>query len=208
MKETNTTPESLALASDEAGTIDPTVRVRILEAQNGSQEACNVLRRKYRPLLESSLTRFSTSEMTLQEIADLQEEAERVFLNAIFSYDSEQDAVDFGLYAKICLHNGLISEWRRMKARRRHTTVSLGDVEMSTDEDPAERVADAEQFRELCCVVRELLSNFENTVWWRYVMGESVSDIAKSLSRDERSVHNAIYRIRRKLKDHLFPSDK
>ncbi len=203
MKETNTTPELSALASGEVGAVDPTVRALIIEAQGGSQEACNTLRQKYRPLLESSLSHFSASEMTLQEIADLQEEAERVFLNAIFSYDNEQNAVDFGLYAKICLHNGLISEWRRINVRRRVMPVSLGDVETSVGEDPATGFADAEQFRELCRAVRELLSDFENAVWWKYVMGESVSDIARSLSRDERSVHNAIYRIRRKLREHL-----
>lgn len=201
MKENHTNPIS---PQAEASHIDPTVRALILDAQGGSQEACNALGQRYRPLLESSLSRFSTAEMTLQEIADLQEEAERVFLNAIFSYDSEQDAVDFGLYAKICLSNGLISEWRRIKARRRVTPVSLGDVEMPAGDDPAAGVADAEQFRELCCAVRGLLSDFENAVWWQYVMGESVSDIAASLSRDERSVHNAIYRIRRKLRENLF----
>jgi DNA-directed RNA polymerase specialized sigma24 family protein len=204
MKETNTTP---MLPTDEASHIDPPVRALILEAQGGSQEACNALGQKYRPLLESSLSRFSTAEMTLQELADLEEEAERVFLNAIFSYDSEQNAVDFGLYAKICVQNGLISEWRRIKARRRVTPVSLGDVEMPVGDDPAVGVADDEQFRDLCCAVRELLSDFENAVWWQYVMGESVSGIAKSLSRDERSVHNAIYRIRRKLKERLFPNN-
>lgn len=205
MKDPNTIP---VLPPNEAGNTDPTVRALILEAQGGSQEACNALRQKYRPLLESSLSRFSTSEMTLQELADLQEEAERVFLNAIFSYDNEQGAVDFGLYAKICLHNGLISEWRRIKARRRVMPVSLGDVEMTVGEDPAAGVADAEQFGQLCCAVRELLSDFENAVWWQYVMGESVSSIARSLSRDDRSVHNAIYRIRRKLKEHLFPNNE
>ena len=44
------------------------------------------------------------------------------------------------------------------------------------------------------------LSELENRVWWQYVTGVPVADIARDLARDERSVHNAIYRIRRKLR--------
>ena len=81
-------------------TAEDSLRDLLLQAQAGSREAYLALHSKYRPLLESSVARFGTSEMTLQEKADMREEAERVFLGAITSYDTEQDAVDFGLYAK------------------------------------------------------------------------------------------------------------
>lgn len=185
-------------------TADPALRDLIRQAQAGSREAYLTLRAKYRPLLESSVARFSASEMTLQEQADLREEAERVFLGAISSFDTEQDSVDFGLYAKICLRNGLISEWRHLNARRRVIALplddSIGVTEIPGGEDPAARLVEDEDFRQLCRTVRSHLSDFENRVWWQYVMGVSVSDIARDLGRDERSVHNAVYRIRRKLR--------
>ena len=138
----------------------------------------------------------------------MREEAERVFLGAITSYDTEQDAVDFGLYAKICLRNGLISEWRRIEVRRRVSTVPLPEdfgLSDASGDDPSAHLVEEECFRALCRTVRESLSDFENRVWWQYVTGVAVSDIARELGCDERAVHNAIYRIRRKLRDKLTP---
>ena len=186
-------------------TAEDSLRDLLLQAQAGSREAYLALHSKYRPLLESSVARFGTSEMTLQEKADMREEAERVFLGAITSYDTEQDAVDFGLYAKICLRNGLISEWRHIHARRRVTPVSLAEEEVAEGYDPGADIVEDERFRQLCRTVRGLLSDFENSVWWQYVTGVSVADIAREMGRDERSVHNAIYRIRRKLRERLTP---
>ena len=186
---------------------DPALRDLIISAQGGSREAYLALCARYRPLLESSVSRFGTAEMTLQERADMREEAERVFLAAISSFDTEQEAVDFGLYAKICLRNGLISEWRHLSARRRVTAAWLAEEEVTEGEDPAARLVEDERFRQLCSTVRGHLSELENRVWWQYVTGVSVADIAKDLGRDERSVHNAIYRIRKKLRERLTPPE-
>ena len=136
----------------------------------------------------------------------MREEAERVFLGAITSFDTEQDAVDFGLYAKICLRNGLISEWRRMESRRRMSVLECADVQTAATADPAEQIVEEERFHRLCRTVRGYLSDFENRVWWQYVTGVSVSEIAASLGCEEKSVHNAIYRIRRKLRARLGES--
>ena len=207
MKELHPKPEQ-----DTPRLPDPALRDLLLQAQAGSREAYLALCTKYRPLLESSVARFGPSEMTLQERADMREEAERVFLCAISSFDTEQEAVDFGLYAKICLRNGLISEWRHLSARRRVSAVPLdetiGEVGVTDGEDPAARMVEDENFRQLCRTVRGHLSDFENRVWWQYVTGVSVSDIARELGRDERSVHNAIYRIRRKLRERLTPPEE
>ena len=139
-------------------TTDPALRDLLLQARAGSREAYLTLCAKYRPLLESSVARFGASEMTLQEREDMREEAERVFLCAISSYDTEQDAVDFGLYAKICLRNGLISEWRHLSARRRMTALSLDESEdpMTVREDPSARFVEDESFRQLCQMPRLL----------------------------------------------------
>ena len=186
--------------------LDPVVRALVIQAQAGSQEACGALLSRYRPLLEASVSRFDAAGLTEQERADLNEEAERIFLNAISSFDTEQDGVDLGLYAKICLRNGLVSEWRHLCSLRRTTPLPLQEQEL-VEPDPASLLEEEERFHHLCRVVRGLLSDFENTVWWQYVTGVSVADIARELGRDERSVHNAIYRIRRKLREKLTPPE-
>ncbi len=191
--------------------IDPSVRELILRAQSGSDDACRDLRIKYRPLLESSVARFASLELSRQERADLMEEAEHVFLGAISTYDCEQDAVDFGLYAKICLRNGLTSEWRRMESRRRVLPIEDTDSVIPPDphpEDPAGKMMEEESFRTLCRTVRSHLSELENRVWWPYVTGVPISEIARDIGRDERAVHNAIYRIRRKLREKISGNEK
>ena len=190
---------------------DPAVRELVLQAQAGSREAYLSLLAKYRPLLESSVARFGSAEMTDQERADMQEEAERVFLGAVSTFDAEQDGVDLGLYAKICLRNGLISEWRHLMALRRMAALPLGEELTGNvsdpDPDPARQMMEDERFGQLCRTVRGYLSPYENRVWWQYVTGVSVSDIAGELGKDERSVHNAIYRIRKKLREKLTPPE-
>ena len=185
---------------------EPDLRTLIRRAREGSGEAYASLHTRYRPLLEAAVARFGGAELTWQERADLLDEADRVFLGAISSYDLEQEGVDFGLYAKICLRNGLVSEWRRMDVRRREVPLPLMQNQLDAEEDPAQYFEEEERFRLLVGTVQALLSDFENRVWWRYVTGESVAIIARDLVCDERSVHNAIYRIRRKLRAKLSES--
>ncbi len=172
----------------------------LLEAKAGSLEAYHTLRLRYRPLIDASVARYTGGDMSLQEREDMREEAERVFLTAISTYDTDRESVDFGLYAKICLRNGLVSEVRSLTARHRLGIVPLDPEDVSHTEDPEDDVMAAESFRRLYTIIHGNLSEFENRVWWRFVSGVSVREIAKQVGKDERSVHNAIYRIRKKLR--------
>ena len=172
----------------------------ILQAQGGSREAYLSLQAQYRPLIEASVVKYSADDMSRQDVSDLHEEAERVFLNALTTYDTEQDGVDFGLYAKICLRNGLISEVRRLNARRRLGVIPLDSKDLFAVEDPAGNADEEERFRYLYFKIRDHLSDMENRVWWMYVSGIEVKEIAQKMQKDEKSVHNAIYRIRKKLR--------
>lgn len=176
----------------------------LMQAKGGSDSAYEELLLKYRPLIESTVRGFVSDDTSRQEAEDLMEEAKHVFLSAITSYDLTREGIEFGLYAKICLKNGLISELRRQQHRRRLGVVSLADetdnFSDTADNDPSARLVEEEDFRQLYRRIREHLSELENRVWWMYVAGAAVADIAKTLGKDERSVHNAIYRIRTKLK--------
>jgi DNA-binding CsgD family transcriptional regulator len=51
--------------------------------------------------------------------------------------------------------------------------------------------------------VRNNLSQYEYKVWSLYVSGKTAKDIGKIVGVDEKSVNNAIYRIRKKLRERL-----
>lgn len=192
--------DDLSLQASSDPTPDGDLKSLLLQAREGSSEAYRLLRLRYRPLVEASVLRYTSGEMSLQEKDDMREEAERVFLSAVSTFDLEQDAVDFGLYAKICLRNGLISEMRRVSARHRLGIVPLEGEDLQSEEDPGHALVEAERFRRLYELVRGSLSDFENTVWWMFVSGVSVRQISARVGKDERAVHNAIYRIRKKLR--------
>lgn len=183
---------------------DPEETIALIrQAKSGSQEAYAALRRQYAPLIQSSVARYDGYDLSWQEKTDLREEAERVFLCALSSYDVGQEEVSFGLYARVCLHNGLVSEMRHLNYLRRLSSLPVQGEEGFTPEDPSERVMEEERFSQLCGLVRNCLTDLENRIWWAYVAGVPVADIASSLGRDERSVYNAVYRIRRKLRSRL-----
>ena len=70
----------------------------------------------------------------------------------------------------------------------------------SEDLTPEERVMLAERNAELKKRIDEALSGFEKEVLVHYLNGESYKQIAKLLDKNEKSIDNAIVRIKSKLK--------
>lgn len=173
----------------------------ILRAREGSQDALNYLKSRYAPLIESQISKHSLDDMTAQDLVDIREESLIIFYNAVCNYDPSS-GVEFGLYAKICIENGLISFVRSYFRRKKRSVLPLERAEGSGDAPNfLQSIVDEENAAELVRTIRDRLSDYENRVWWMYVSGMSVSDISVSLGGvDPKSVSNAVYRIRKKLK--------
>ena len=71
---------------------------------------------------------------------------------------------------------------------------------MRVEEDVTAGVVAEEAYMELYRRIESVLSPYESHVWWLYLSGETTGTIATRLGKDERSVQNAIYRIRKKLR--------
>ena len=179
----------------------------ILKAQSGEDGAFSALKDIYRPLIEASARKFCTDQMSEQDREDILQEALVHFCNAICSYNCESGGVEFGLYAKICVENGLVSFIRVYNRQNRLRAVSLEerttDNVFDCDGDVLEMIAMRERPAVLVRQINKRLSKFENKIWWMYVAGLSVSAIADAVGAERKSVSNAIYRIRKKLKDAL-----
>ena len=178
------------------------VKDLILSVRSGNQEAFVTLLEKYRPLIDSSVVRFSYDEAYSLYREDLRQEASVVFYNSILAYDLEQNEVEFGLFAKICIQNALVSQLRTLKKRSAETLEKVPEnlFASQTTEDPSVRLLEQERIRSLYAVIRKNLSDFEYKVWQLYISGRSASDIASLLGSNEKSIANAIYRIRKKLR--------
>lgn len=181
------------------------LRQLIKKASEGSDEALLLLCDKYKPLIDAEVRRHTDPQMSDQDIADLKEEARMCFCTAVCNYDYTEENVEFGLYAKICIGNALVSFLRHYNKYKGCRIVSIDDVVASSDEehncDPMQQLIEEESFNKLKRDIQKNLSPYESRVWWLYVSGMSAADIAKKLdSQDVRSVNNAIYRIRKKLR--------
>lgn len=182
---------------------------RILEVREGRQESFSALLSQYKPLIESAVARYSVEEVSELSREDLRQEACLAFYQSILSFDVDQTEVEFGLYAKICITNGLLSRLRRWKRRSEMTLVSQENLESVVEllgeegSDPSEKILEEERLELLYATIRHCLSDFEYRVWSLYTSGRSAREIGRAVGKDEKSVANAIYRIRKKLRAEL-----
>ncbi len=174
----------------------------LTRAKKGDNAAFEALLSQYSPLIDSLVRARLGQELYGMYGDDFKQEAAMVFYNSILAYDMEQFEVEFGLYAKICITNALISQFRALKRREAEilSGVSEGYLFASGAEaEPSADYLDEERLKRLYSVIRENLSEFENKVWWLHVYGMSGPQISERLGRDKKSVDNAICRVRRKL---------
>ncbi|MBE6535789.1 MAG: sigma-70 family RNA polymerase sigma factor [Ruminococcaceae bacterium] len=177
----------------------------IFRVRKGDDVAFSELLSRYTPLIEGSLLRSLGDEFYGLYSEDLRQEATMVFYNSILTYDVEQHEVEFGLYAKICITNALISQ-KRLLMRRRGESLSendLGELFGDSEQDPSAIVMEQESLRALDSLIRGSLSDLEYRIWCLYMSGKTASEISLSVGKSSKSVNNAIYRIRRKLRASL-----
>ena len=176
----------------------------IQSAKSGDSEGFAKLKAMYTPLLESQIVKHTSPDMMPQDIEDMRQEAFVIFCNAVCNFDLQSSGVEFGLYAKICIENGLASFVRSYIRRRNKATLPLESAADLPDlgyTDVLQAMIDREHTDELVRTIKDSLSDYENRVWWMYVSGMSVSEIAKRIGGVEaKSVSNAVYRIRKKLR--------
>lgn len=172
-------------------------------ARAGDESAFEALLEAYEPLIDSMSRSFANVADDSESHEDLRQEACIALYKAVQSYHSTQAEVSFGLYAKLCVRNRLISYTRKL--RRRESVLPL-EERMKTEEDVTAGVVAEEAYVELYRRIEAVLSPYENHVWWLYLSGQTTSSIAEQLGKDERSVQNAIYRIRKKLRAALHPN--
>ena len=180
-------------------------RALISAVRNGDQNAFDTLLCRYKPLIDSSVARFSSDEAFALYSEDLRQEASLVFYNSILAYDLEQNEVEFGLFAKICIYNALVSVLRSLKRRSAETLAEIPESLLTVQdfEDPSSRMLERERLESLYAVIRKNLSDLEYKVWQYYMSGQSAAEIAKRLGTDAKSINNAIYRIRKKLRSRI-----
>jgi len=177
--------------------MDKALYEKLLAVKSGNDPAFSSLCEDYEALIESMTQSFFESCPNIDK-DDLRQEARMALYRAAMKFSLDQDDVTFGLYAKICIRNKLIS------VRRKYTTQSKLKSKLNAEEvGVAAKVTPSVPRRSLLTEdVISLLSPFEQKVFSLYAQKCSYSEIARALSRSEKSIDNAIYRIKSKLRKH------
>jgi RNA polymerase sporulation-specific sigma factor len=163
----------------------------------GNENAFEALLEAYEPLIDTMSRSFANTAEDSESHEDLRQEACIALYKAVQTYDVTQNEISFGLYAKLCVRNRLVSYTRKL--RRREPILPL-EERIKAQEDVTQGVVAEEAYMELYRRIEAVLSPYENHVWWLYLSGQTAKNIALVLDTDEKSVQNAIYRIRRKLR--------
>jgi len=169
-------------------------RELILSVRSGNDAAFAELCRKYAPLIDSIIGQYgSLSEDPGEGRDDLRQEATVSFYRAVMTYNLDQDKVSFGLYAKICIRNRMVSLLRKNQAGKKQKP--------KQKETPVFGGAATEISRaELQALADRCLTAYEKTAFFLYIDGKSYRDIAISLGVSEKSVDNALFRAKTKLR--------
>lgn len=164
--------------------------------KSGRHEDFEILKSKYKHLIADMAKSFEESGAGLRD--DLREDAERALLKAAVSFDETKEGITFGLYAKICIRNALISVRRSASAKQRR----LSNIEKVDRVVRARAIASFANMDpdEILEKIQSSLSDYEAAVLKEFFCGRSAKETATVLGTDEKSVNNAVYRIRTKAK--------
>ncbi|MBR3639191.1 MAG: sigma-70 family RNA polymerase sigma factor [Clostridia bacterium] len=183
---------------------DPESLIRAAKAGDG--EAFETLSREYGGMIGAVISSFGSSIASADPEAgavfseeDLRQEAGIAFLRAVRTYDPEsKPGVTFGLYAKICVRNAMISLFRKYRTRKRRLKRAGGkrgiaEVSAQSAEDDVDPGALFER-------AADLLSPLETAVFDAYLKGMKPAQTASLLGTAEKTVYNALYRAKTKVR--------
>lgn len=178
----------------------------VFEAKNGNDTAINILARRYKTMVSAITHSYFLFGCDSE---DLLQEGMIAIINAISSYSGE---ASFKSYATVCVRNrifSLIKSFNNLKNKPLNNYISLsGYPEGDADKTeiitaktfgPEETYINRESFAEHKKSIEENLSKYEYKILQLYLQGYSYGKIAEFMNKNEKSIDNAIQRIRKKL---------
>lgn len=175
-----------------------------------NEDANNILIKKYEPLINKI-----ASKMILYcknnglEKSDLIQEG-MIGLNSAINRYREQNNVLFYTYAKTCIERRIISTViasNRNKNKILNESLSLDDEETSlfnfikdSTLNPEKLLLDVELEEDLLFKIKSNLTDFEDQVFNLMISGFRYKEIAEILGKDNKSIDNAIQRLKAKIK--------
>ncbi len=191
-------------------------RKLIQEAKSGNEEAEEMIFRRYKNLIK---IKAYANTIVGADVEDVMQEGMIGLFKAVRNFDENRDA-SFKTYAETCINNQIINAIKRY-SRKKHLplnssvsldneTIFLNENDMKTtnyvgksSEEPEAVLLMKEKIKNLQDESVTCFSRFENEVMIGIIRGISQKEIAEKLGKNEKSIENAVQRIRKKLENHF-----
>ena len=164
----------------------------------GDFELLQVIITRYLPLIHYYAGLYCAE----NERDDAVQEATYALYSAVKNFDGKK--ASFSTFAALCIKRSVIASLKQSKRRKNipdELLSPIGDVEITDSNSPEKIFFDKVSFKNLTDSIRLELSGLEYSVLQLFLEGNKYIDIAKRLSITEKSVNNALLRIRKKLKN-------
>lgn len=187
----------------------------IRQIQEGNQELTDYIMERYKYLVKKKAKALY---ILGGDNDDLIQEGMIGLFKAIRDFNCEQN-YSFYAFAEICITRQMYSAMKAAGRQKHlplntyisfHTMIGSGedegelkDVLESGMKTPEELVIGRENLEQLAEVIEQKLSVMEKEVLDLYISGISYKDIAKILGKSEKSIDNALQRMKSKLADIL-----
>lgn len=179
----------------------------------GNEEANNILIKKYEPLIIKIATKMLPyCKNNGLEKNDLIQEGMIGLSHALDRYQEQKDTL-FYTYAKTCIERKIISVVigsNRNKNKILNESISYDNEEnlllkfmSDTKQTPEEAVVNVAIEEDLVNRINEVLTDLEQQVFTLLINGFKYKEIAEILDKDQKSIDNAIQRIKTKIKRDL-----
>lgn len=172
----------------------------VLRLREGDARAATALIKRFTPFVRSAASHYFGASL---ETDDIVQEGMIALVLAAYSYFPEKNA-SFRTYSAVCISNRLNTVVKAQNAAKHfplNTYVPIDEVELDSGATPESIFIDAEHTSELVSKIKGEMSELEKKVLSLFLAGNSHRETARSLDISEKSVANALQRIRSKLKD-------
>ena len=177
----------------------------ILRLRDGEENITDYIMNKYKNLVKS---KAKSMYILGADGDDLIQEGMLGLLTAIRTFSPARDAA-FRTYAEICIRSRLLTAVRAAQGGKHSPLNHSVSYEpplfdgtnaylFSSAESPEDVVIGREELKERLEALKGRLSKFEAQILPPYLSGLSCGEIAQRVGRSQKSVDNAIQRIRRK----------
>lgn len=170
-------------------------------AQNGSSDAQDELLTTHKHMVKKIARTFFIMGADSEDIV---QEGMIGLFNAIRSYEPDKET-SFETYANLCITRQILNALK-IATRKKHAPLNFyvsldfddNELNLVDKNSPENLFISKEDGQSIVAAIYGTLSTFESSTLNLYLEGMSHAEIAKELGKNEKSIDNAIQRIRNK----------